>query len=236
MRCPAITSTSLFAMATGTPDFECPYRGHQPCRAGRPHEDDVDILGDGHLVHIHRQRRQRLRLRRAERGHRLPQRRSVDAIPRPAPPAPRVVPGGERHHFEASRELAYDIDRLAADGASRAEDRHARWVFHIAILAGRHRARQRARSRRGLSHGVQRRDTAPVLLIADGNNLAWAGFHALRRPMGAETPEQKTRAALARVHPAAHWHHRSRWRAAADAGRTSDALGRTPHRRRRLFR
>jgi 5'-3' exonuclease len=35
-----------------------------------------------------------------------------------------------------------------------------------------------------------------VLLIADGNNLAWAGFHALRRPMGAETPEQKTRAAL----------------------------------------
>ena len=43
---------------------------------------------------------------------------------------------------------------------------------------------------------MQRRDTAPVLLIADGNNLAWAGFHALRRPMGAETPEQKTRAAL----------------------------------------
>lgn len=35
-----------------------------------------------------------------------------------------------------------------------------------------------------------------MLLIADGNNLAWAGFHALRRPMGAETPEQKTRAAL----------------------------------------
>ena len=35
-----------------------------------------------------------------------------------------------------------------------------------------------------------------MLLIADGNNLAWAGFHALRRPMGAETPGQKTRAAL----------------------------------------
>ncbi|MGI8926861.1 MAG: hypothetical protein ACR2HN_09480 [Tepidiformaceae bacterium] len=35
-----------------------------------------------------------------------------------------------------------------------------------------------------------------MLLIADGNNLAWAGFHALRRPMGADTPEKLTRAAL----------------------------------------
>lgn len=35
-----------------------------------------------------------------------------------------------------------------------------------------------------------------MLLIADGNNLAWAGFHALRRPMKATTPERKTRAAL----------------------------------------
>jgi 5'-3' exonuclease len=35
-----------------------------------------------------------------------------------------------------------------------------------------------------------------VLLILDGNNLAWAGFHALRRPLGAYTPERKERAAL----------------------------------------
>lgn len=35
-----------------------------------------------------------------------------------------------------------------------------------------------------------------MLLIADGNNLAWAGFHALRRAMGAETPDEKVRAAL----------------------------------------
>jgi 5'-3' exonuclease len=35
-----------------------------------------------------------------------------------------------------------------------------------------------------------------MLLLADGNNMAWAGFHALRRAMEAETPEQKTRAAL----------------------------------------
>ncbi|MEJ5222230.1 MAG: hypothetical protein WHT63_09510 [Tepidiforma sp.] len=35
-----------------------------------------------------------------------------------------------------------------------------------------------------------------MLLILDGNNLAWAGFHALRRPMGADTPERKERAAL----------------------------------------
>ncbi|GIW13011.1 MAG: hypothetical protein KatS3mg062_0450 [Tepidiforma sp.] len=35
-----------------------------------------------------------------------------------------------------------------------------------------------------------------MLLILDGNNLAWAGFHALRRPMKAETPERKMRAAL----------------------------------------
>ncbi len=35
-----------------------------------------------------------------------------------------------------------------------------------------------------------------MFIIADGNNLAWAGFHALRRPMGAETPEELTRAAL----------------------------------------
>jgi DNA polymerase-1 len=35
-----------------------------------------------------------------------------------------------------------------------------------------------------------------VLLIADGNNLAWAAFHALGRAMGAETPPEKTRATL----------------------------------------
>ncbi|MGE0600830.1 MAG: hypothetical protein AB7J35_04270 [Dehalococcoidia bacterium] len=35
-----------------------------------------------------------------------------------------------------------------------------------------------------------------MLLVVDGNNVAWAGFHALRRPMGAETPEQYVRAAL----------------------------------------
>lgn len=35
-----------------------------------------------------------------------------------------------------------------------------------------------------------------MLLIIDGNNVAWAGFHALRRPMGADTPEKKERAAL----------------------------------------
>ena len=37
---------------------------------------------------------------------------------------------------------------------------------------------------------------APLFIVADGNNLAWAGFHALRRPMGADTPEKKARAAL----------------------------------------
>ncbi len=35
-----------------------------------------------------------------------------------------------------------------------------------------------------------------MLLVFDGNNLAWAGFHALRRPLKAETPAQKTRASL----------------------------------------
>ena len=35
-----------------------------------------------------------------------------------------------------------------------------------------------------------------VLLVVDGNNLAWAGFHALRRAMGAETAEENVRAAL----------------------------------------
>jgi 5'-3' exonuclease len=35
-----------------------------------------------------------------------------------------------------------------------------------------------------------------VLLVVDGNNVAWAGFHALRRPMGADSPEQFVRAAL----------------------------------------
>lgn len=37
---------------------------------------------------------------------------------------------------------------------------------------------------------------AVMLLIADGNNLAWAGFHALRKPMAAETPELRVRATL----------------------------------------
>jgi len=35
-----------------------------------------------------------------------------------------------------------------------------------------------------------------MLLIVDGNNLAWAGFHALRRAMGAETPEENVRATV----------------------------------------
>jgi len=34
------------------------------------------------------------------------------------------------------------------------------------------------------------------MLVVDGNNVAWAGFHALRRPMGANTPEKYARAAL----------------------------------------
>ncbi len=33
-------------------------------------------------------------------------------------------------------------------------------------------------------------------LLVDGNNVAWAGFHALGRAMGADTPERKTRATL----------------------------------------
>ncbi|MCA9830868.1 MAG: hypothetical protein R3B97_00170 [Dehalococcoidia bacterium] len=36
----------------------------------------------------------------------------------------------------------------------------------------------------------------PLLLIADGNNLAWAGYHALRRSINPETPEQRVRTAL----------------------------------------
>ena len=39
-------------------------------------------------------------------------------------------------------------------------------------------------------------DTAPMLLVVDGNNVAWAGFHALRKPMRADTPEKKVRAGL----------------------------------------
>lgn len=35
-----------------------------------------------------------------------------------------------------------------------------------------------------------------MLLVVDGNNVAWAGFHALRKPMGADTAEKKVRAAL----------------------------------------
>lgn len=33
-------------------------------------------------------------------------------------------------------------------------------------------------------------------LVVDGNNVAWAGFHALRRPMGADTPDKLARAAF----------------------------------------
>lgn len=35
-----------------------------------------------------------------------------------------------------------------------------------------------------------------MLLVIDGNNVAWAGFHGLRRPMGADTPEKLARAAI----------------------------------------
>jgi 5'-3' exonuclease len=60
-------------------------------------------------------------------------------------------------------------------------------------------AHQGGRSAQGLCACDAFRDgrhTARVLLIADGNNLAWAGFHALRRAMGAESPDEKVRAAL----------------------------------------
>ncbi len=35
-----------------------------------------------------------------------------------------------------------------------------------------------------------------MFIIADGNNLAWAGYHALRHSMPIDTPEQKVRVAL----------------------------------------
>ena len=38
--------------------------------------------------------------------------------------------------------------------------------------------------------------TLAVFIIADGNNLAWAGYHALRRSMPIDTPAQKIRVAL----------------------------------------
>lgn len=39
-------------------------------------------------------------------------------------------------------------------------------------------------------------DTAPMQIIADGNNIAWAGFHSLRRATNAESPQEKVRCAL----------------------------------------
>ena len=44
---------------------------------------------------------------------------------------------------------------------------------------------------------------APLLILADGNNLAWAGYHALRRFMDPKTPEEKVRTALAGLTQAA---------------------------------
>jgi DNA polymerase-1 len=38
---------------------------------------------------------------------------------------------------------------------------------------------------------------APLLILADGNNLAWAGYHALRRFREPVTPEEKVATALA---------------------------------------
>ncbi len=38
--------------------------------------------------------------------------------------------------------------------------------------------------------------TEPMLILVDGNNLAWAGYHALRRSMNPETPAEKVRTAL----------------------------------------
>ena len=35
-----------------------------------------------------------------------------------------------------------------------------------------------------------------MLLVVDGNNVAWAGFHSLKRAMEAETPDQLVRSAL----------------------------------------
>lgn len=37
---------------------------------------------------------------------------------------------------------------------------------------------------------------APLLILVDGNNLAWAGYHALRRSMEPATPAEKVRTAL----------------------------------------
>jgi DNA polymerase I len=50
--------------------------------------------------------------------------------------------------------------------------------------------------RGGLPQAGLPKDTRTVFLIIDGNNVAWAGFHSLKRAMEAETPEQFVRAGL----------------------------------------
>lgn len=69
-------------------------------------------------------------------------------------------------------------------------------VAASAVDIGRSLAAGALRSNATLSHRATSRHTGNMLLVIDGNNVAWAGFHALRRQMDTETPDRKDRVAL----------------------------------------
>ena len=56
-----------------------------------------------------------------------------------------ISPGGECHHFEALRQLADDVERLAANGTGGTEDGDAARIAHLPIVRLRTRAGQRTR-------------------------------------------------------------------------------------------
>jgi len=62
------------------------------------------------------------------------------------------------------------------------------------VNAGRPRGGERGAG--AGTRGNGRRHTGGMQLLMDGNNLAWAGFHALRKAMEAESEDEKSRAAL----------------------------------------
>ncbi len=142
------------------PRLERIQRRHQPGCPGGAHEGNIDLRSNRHL--LDRQ------ISRARCCHGVCQARrlsfggdvlraELDDLLREQV---RVPPRRERNHFEALRQLADDVERLAADRTGGAEDGNAAGVAHLSIVRLHTRPGQRVligQRKAGMTWSVQAR-------------------------------------------------------------------------------
>ena len=146
-----MTSTSLFAIATGRPASRASSVGVRPGGAGGAHEEDIDVGRDRHLVHSGATGASGLE-RVIERGrHGFGAGVTGVEFGDLACELIAVSPGSERNDFEAPGKLANHVERLPADRPRRTENSDASGPIgsHNAMLPGRGQGRQKAAFRGG---------------------------------------------------------------------------------------